>query len=117
MRIEYDSVKDQYYRNGSMETKKDGWIDRIYSTSNIQRKVERDWKMVYLSRQHLNSNGILSWTIQIKPEQEKIFRLDRIQIQCPSTTFDQQAKVLCQLQIGETLTVDLPQSISFSNWI
>ena len=111
--IEYNSVKDQYYRNGLVENKKDGWTDRIYSTSNIQRKVEKDWKMVYLSRKQLNSNGILSWTIQMKPEQEKIFRFDRIHIQCPSTTFDQHAKVLCQLQIGDTVTIDLPQSMYF----
>lgn len=115
--MEYNSVKDQYYRNGFVENKKDGWTDRIYSTSNIQRKVEKDWKMVYLARKQLNSNGILSWTIQMKPEQEKIFRFHRIHIQCPSVTFDQHAKVLCQLQIGDTFTIDLPQSISFLHLI
>ena len=115
IRIEYNSVKDQYYRNEIEEKKKDGWIDRIYSTSNIQRKTERDWKMVYLSRKQLNSNGIMSWTMQLKDEQEKIYRFDRISIQCPSKTFDEHAKILCQLQIGDRLTIDLSQSISFSD--
>lgn len=113
IRIEYNSVKDQYYRDGIAENKKDGWTDRVYSTRNIQRKVERDWKKVYLSRKQLNSNGLISWTIQFKPEQEKIYRFDRVNIQCPSTTFDQHAKVLCQLQIADDPTIDLPQSILF----
>jgi hypothetical protein len=73
--------------------------------------------MVYLSRKQINSNGILSWVIQFKPEQEQFYRFDRINIQCPSTTFDQHAKILCQLQIGDELTIDLPQSIYFSNFI
>ena len=111
--IEYNSVKDVYYRNKTEENKKDGWIDRVYSCSNIQRKVERDWKMVYLSRKQLNSNGFLSWSIQLKPEQGKSYRFDKILIQCPSTTFDQHAKVLCQLQIGDDSVVDLPQSNFF----
>ena len=57
----------------------------------------------------------MSWVIQFKPEQEKFYRFHRINIQCPSTTFDQYAKILCQLQIGDELVVDLPQSISFLN--
>lgn len=108
--IEYNSVKDKYYRNQIEENKKDGWIDRVYSSSNIQRKVEQDWKKVYLSRKGLNSNGILSWSIQLTPEQLNLYRFDRINIQCPSTTFDQHAKILYQLQIGEDLIIDLPQS-------
>jgi len=45
--------------------------------------------MFYLSRKQLNSNGIISWFIQFKPEQEKLY----------------------QLQIGDDLIIDLPQSI------
>lgn len=111
--IEYNSVKDVYYRNQIEENKKSGWIDRVNSCSNIQRKIERDWKMVYLSRKYLNSNGFLSWSIQLNPQQAKSYRFDRIQIQYSSTTFDQHAKVHCQLQIGDDSTIDLPQSNDF----
>jgi hypothetical protein len=69
--------------------------------------------MVYLCRKQLNSNGILSWLIQFKPEQENLYRFDRINIQCPTTTFDEHAKVTCQLQIGDDLVIDLSQSITF----
>jgi hypothetical protein len=64
--------------------------------------------MVYLSRKQLNSNGILSWVIQL---QDNIYRFQKINIQCPSVTFDEYAKILCQLQIGDELTIDLSQSI------
>ncbi|CAF4442773.1 unnamed protein product, partial [Adineta steineri] len=37
IQIEYNSVVDKYLRNGIEEIKKDGWIDRVYSCSNIQR--------------------------------------------------------------------------------
>ncbi len=111
--IEYNSVKDQYIRNRIEENKKDGWIDRVYSCSNIQRKIEKDWKMVYLSRKQINSNGMISWVIQL---QEKVYRFQKINIQCPSTSFDQYAKILCQLQIGDQTIIDLPQSIYFSDF-
>jgi hypothetical protein len=109
--IEYNSVKDQYFRNEIEENKKDGWIDRVYSYSNVQRKIEKDWKMVYLSRKRLNSNGIISWFIQFKSEQEKFYQFNRINIQCPSIKFDEHAKIFYQLQIGDDLIIDLPQSM------
>ncbi|CAF1238843.1 unnamed protein product [Adineta steineri] len=68
--------------------KKDEWIDRLYVCSNIQRKIEKDWKMVYLCREHLHTNGILSWTIQLKPEEEKFYQFHHITIQCPTKAFD-----------------------------
>jgi hypothetical protein len=51
---------------------------------------------------------MISWVIQL---QEKVYRFQKINIQCPSVTFDEHAKILCQLQIGDQLTIDLPQSI------
>jgi hypothetical protein len=113
--IEYNSVLDKYFRNKIEENKIDGWTDKVYSCSNIQRKVERDWKMVYLSRKQLNSNGIISWCIHFKPEQEESYQFHRITIQCASTTFDQHAKILCQLQIGDEQIIDIPQSIYLSD--
>ena len=67
--------------------------------------------MVYLSRKQNNSNGIMSWCIQFKPEQEEFYQFQKISIQCPSVTFDQHAKILCQLQIGDDKTIDIPQSM------
>ncbi|UJR10898.1 hypothetical protein I4U23_015086 [Adineta vaga] len=105
--IDYNSVVDKYFRNGIEEEKTDGWIDRIYSCSNIQRKVERDWKMVYLSRKQIHKNGFISWIIQLKPEEEQIYRFDRIKIQCPTITFDQHSEILWQLQIGDDKIIDI----------
>ena len=113
--IEYNSVKDVYYRNRIEENKKNGWIDRVNSCSNVQRKVERDWKMTYLSRKYLNSDGIIAWSFQFKPQLAQSYRFHQIQIQCPSTTFDQHAKVRCQLQIVNQQPIDLQQNNLHSN--
>ncbi|CAF0979034.1 unnamed protein product [Adineta ricciae] len=112
--IEYDSVLDKYFRNKIEENKVDGWTDRVYSCSNIQRKVERDWKMVYLSRKQLNSNGFISWCIQLKPEQEEFYQFHQISIQCPTVTFDQQAKIVCQVQLQDDQLIDIPQNSNSS---
>ncbi|CAF1375784.1 unnamed protein product [Adineta steineri] len=112
IQIEYNSVVDKYLRNGIEEIKKDGWIDRVYSCSNIQRKIEKDWKMVYLCREHLHTNGVLSWTIQLKPEEEKFYQFHHITIQCPSKAFDQYTQIICQLQIDDKQIIDLSQNLS-----
>ncbi len=52
--------------------------------------------------------------IQLKPEQEELYQFQRISIQCPSTTFDQHVKILCQLQIGDEPIIDIPQRDSNS---
>ncbi|CAF0975287.1 unnamed protein product [Rotaria sordida] len=112
--IEYNSVLNKYYRNGFEENQIDGWIDKVYSSSNIQRKIEKDWKMVYLSRNKLFQNGFISWFIQFNSEQEQFYRFNKINIQCPSTIFDQYAQIICQLHIGDQLIIDIPQSSNSS---
>ncbi|CAM4820066.1 unnamed protein product [Rotaria magnacalcarata] len=112
--IEYNSVLDKYYRNEIEENKKDGLIDKVYSCSNIQRKIENDWKMVYLSRKQLNQSGIISWAIQFNSEQEELYRFHKINIQCPSTSFDQYAQISCQLQLGDEQVIVLPQNLNSS---
>ncbi|CAF4750842.1 unnamed protein product, partial [Rotaria magnacalcarata] len=112
--IEYNSVLDKYYRNEIEENKKDGLIDKVYSCSNIQRKIENDWKMVYLSRKQLNQSGIISWAIQFNSEQEELYRFHKINIQCPSTSFDQYAQISCQLQLGDEQVIVLPQNSNSS---
>ncbi|CAF1405649.1 unnamed protein product, partial [Adineta steineri] len=98
---------DKYLCNEIQEIKKNGWIDRAYSCSNIQRKIEKDWKMVYLCREHLQTNRILSWTIQLKPEKEKFYQFHQITIQCTSKAFDQYTQIICQLQIDDKQIIHL----------
>ncbi|CAF3518145.1 unnamed protein product, partial [Rotaria sp. Silwood2] len=62
----------------------------------------------------LNQNEIFSWSLQFKSGQELLYQLHRINIQCPSTTFDQYAPIICQLQFEDPLTIDLPHNSNSS---
>lgn len=46
--IRFNAVTDEYTVNGKSE--RIGWASGTYAASNIAKKVEHDWKMVYLSR-------------------------------------------------------------------
>ena len=71
--------------------------------------------MVYLTRKQQHANGTISWVIQLKPEHEKSYQFHRITIQCPSKTFDQYARIHCQLQIDDEQIVDLSQNFSLDS--
>ena len=49
MRIEYNAATDEYSRGDGREVMK-GWKSAVYSENNVFRKVENDWRMVYLAR-------------------------------------------------------------------
>ncbi|CAF1506074.1 unnamed protein product [Rotaria magnacalcarata] len=110
--LKYDSVFDLYYRNGIEEEKALGWVDRVYSHLNIQRKVEHAWHMVYLCRREQGENlstGSISWLIQLDEELEKKYRFNRITLQYSSVTYDEYARVQWQLCIGEKKIIDIPE--------
>ena len=46
--LEYDVVKDEYLRDGVKVL--DSWVKGLKSCSDIFRKEEHDWNMVYLAR-------------------------------------------------------------------
>ena len=109
--LEYNSVTDRYFRNGIEETRTEGWKDRLFSSTNLQRKIERDWKMVYLSRQTSSTKGILSWRFVLDTNLGNTYRIHRISVQCPTKTFDPSAQIHCQLQFGNGFHRDLPSGL------
>ena len=104
-------MTDRYLRNGIDETRTEGWKDRLFFSTNLQRKIERDWKMVYLSRQTSSAKGILSWRFSFDPDLNNTYRIHRISVQCPTKTFDPSAQIHCQLQFGNGFTRDLPAGV------
>lgn len=84
MTIEYNSVEDQFYRNEIRDEAK--WNERFFSYSNLQRKMEKDWKMVYLARKSLFQNGFAKFQFEIDSEEKQFGHL---QLACPSHQFDQ----------------------------
>ena len=69
MRIQYFPARDYY--DTSLEgihnsTIIQGWQNGVESSENIFRKVENDWKMVYLARCEGTDNGTIKWSIDIR---------------------------------------------------
>jgi len=116
--FEYDSVIDQYYRSGIKQEESLGWAKRVYSCSNIQRKIEDDRRMVYLCRRKQEKNfspGFISWLIQLDEKCDSKYCFDRITLQYSSTTFDRSACVQWQLCIGKNKIIDLPKGMTIFN--
>lgn len=66
----YSIIKDMYEiidTDGQMLEKLDGWQNGIYGTKGgIFRKVENDWKIVYLARSEGEISGQVKWNFEIK---------------------------------------------------
>lgn len=64
--ITYNCASDEYKFNGkSLKT----WNSCVFESRNLFRKVERDWKMAYLSRPESASNestGSVKWKLNFK---------------------------------------------------
>ncbi|CAL1681720.1 unnamed protein product [Lasius platythorax] len=67
--LQYNIVKDIYHvvhNDGTILEQKSGWQEGISTTDGgIFRKVESDWKMVYLARSPQAQRGCIKWTFEI----------------------------------------------------
>lgn len=59
------------------------WSSCIYEQKNMQRKVERDWKMVYLCRREGTTEGSISWKF-LFPD----LRIAKVRVKFEITKFD-----------------------------
>lgn len=86
--IEYDSLVDVHLNNGVKEDAP--WKQRVFLYKNIQRKVERDWKMVYLCREKNFDEGILRWKFETD---NKFALFTSVELFCPQTKFDETSRL------------------------
>ena len=81
MTVQYDVVQDKYYHG---DTVIDTFAAGTWKCSNISRKVESDWNMVYLARVEANNNpGTLEWKFQMRDN----YVIVRIVVTVESTCF------------------------------
>lgn len=65
--LRYNAVVDEYMVNEKPE--RIGWASGTYSASNVSKKVEHDWKMVYLARAEGSDPGtvgVVTWVIDMQ---------------------------------------------------
>ncbi|XP_025956940.2 peptide-N(4)-(N-acetyl-beta-glucosaminyl)asparagine amidase isoform X1 [Dromaius novaehollandiae] len=82
--LTYNVVEDSYTRISNNNEKITGWEAGVWKAESIWRKVETDWKMVYLARKEGSSSASISWKFECKSVGLKI---DDMSIRTSSQTF------------------------------
>ncbi|XP_004692330.1 PREDICTED: peptide-N(4)-(N-acetyl-beta-glucosaminyl)asparagine amidase isoform X1 [Condylura cristata] len=80
----YNIVKDHYVRVSNNNETISGWENGVWKMESIFRKVETDWKMVYLARKEGSSYAYISWKVECGSVGLKV---DSISIRTNSQTF------------------------------
>lgn len=83
IRLHYFTSMDKYTRDSNDEEIL-GWESVLYSKSNIERKEEHDWKMVYLARSQGCPTAHISWKIELNERSNKALNeklvLDKLEL-------------------------------------
>ncbi|XP_075171385.1 peptide-N(4)-(N-acetyl-beta-glucosaminyl)asparagine amidase isoform X1 [Anomaloglossus baeobatrachus] len=62
--LQYNIVDDRYTRVSNNSEVISGWENGVWVTESISRKVENDWKMVYLARTEGASSAKIVWKFE-----------------------------------------------------
>jgi len=120
--LEYDVVKDRYWRKVSEEEVK-GWRNGVKESENVFRKVETDWKMTYLARsgEKVNkrtvnklfsiaagsSKASISWELDLE---ESDFSVRSIELEVNSQTYEN-GRVLWTVCGGNACLLPTPGNV------
>ncbi|KAK5620096.1 Peptide-N(4)-(N-acetyl-beta- glucosaminyl)asparagine amidase, partial [Crenichthys baileyi] len=100
LHVHYSAPKDQYCRVSSSSEIIPNWDQCVWTKESVFRKVEDDWKMVYIARTEGSSVGKISWKFDFAPAG---FKIGSVSIMASSHTFHS-GKVCWSLQSGQITT-------------
>lgn len=64
LHFRYNTARNEYQRMSSAREVTEGWNSCTFESCNVQRKVEKDWQMVYLARKEgSKEDASISWKI------------------------------------------------------
>ncbi len=101
--IKYNPVRDTLLF-GDSEIK--GWKNSASSYSNMQLKVENDWKMCYLARTQGSERAFIEWSFQLENMAKS---LEKIELKLSSVCYETgqiQLSLIWDGNQGETLSLD-----------
>ncbi|XP_023200206.1 peptide-N(4)-(N-acetyl-beta-glucosaminyl)asparagine amidase isoform X2 [Xiphophorus maculatus] len=98
--VRYSAPKDQYCRVSSSSEIIPNWDQCVWTKESVFRKVENDWKMVYIARTEGSTVGRISWKFDFASAGLKIHS---VSVMANSKTF-QSGKVCWSLQSGQMTT-------------
>lgn len=114
--LQYNIVKDLYHivqNNDTVLEQKSGWLEGMNATEGgIFRKVENDWKMVYLARSPEAEYGRVKWTFEIADSK---MCLETFTLTAKTEVF-QGAKVSCEIEAvfdNKAIVIAVPNCDSF----
>ncbi|XP_011052920.1 PREDICTED: peptide-N(4)-(N-acetyl-beta-glucosaminyl)asparagine amidase isoform X2 [Acromyrmex echinatior] len=115
--LRYNIVKDLYYvvrNNGTILEEKSGWLEGMNTMEGgVFRKVENDWKMVYLTRSQQAKHGSVKWTFEI-PNSKSC--LETLTLKAKSKVF-QNAMVSWEIEAifdnDRAVTISVPNCSNF----
>ncbi|KAM6281581.1 peptide-N(4)-(N-acetyl-beta-glucosaminyl)asparagine amidase isoform 2-T3 [Porphyrio hochstetteri] len=82
--LTYNIIEDSYTRISNNNEKITGWETGVWKAESVWRKVETDWKMVYLARKEGSSSASISWKFECESVGLKI---DNVSVRTSSQTF------------------------------
>ncbi|KAJ2948676.1 hypothetical protein O0L34_g7932 [Tuta absoluta] len=62
--VKYSAVTDKYEIENGEQTEISSWVAGANSVQHVFRKLEADWKMVYLAREEGAITGSISWRLE-----------------------------------------------------
>lgn len=85
--LKYCSSTDIYHRMCCSSTLHlQSWLNGVHSVTNMFRKVESDWKRVYLARTEGSDVGRISWKVVV--DADKNLTVKTISVTCDSDVFE-----------------------------
>lgn len=113
MRVEYCVARDQYTRAGELGWVSDparggglGFLRGAHEVTNVARKVEADWNMVYLARREGSSEkGSITWKLSL--EETEGLEVGRVEVTVASAAFHG-ARVVWQVCGGPACLLPQP---------
>ena len=114
--IKYNTVKDTYTYSNKLNQAKEikMWKEAAFSYSNIQLKVENDWKMCYLARTTGSEKAFIEWGFDLDDLKSTDKKLERIEIKCEETCYENGEVKLSLLELvddnGENVLLEKNRS-------
>ncbi|XP_072942568.1 peptide-N(4)-(N-acetyl-beta-glucosaminyl)asparagine amidase [Epargyreus clarus] len=72
--IKYCTSTDEYTvsRDGEQIDKVSTWASGLFACKHMFRKVEHDWKQVYLAREEGEKTGLVGWKMAVKSDDQRL---------------------------------------------
>ncbi|KAF8356926.1 png-1 [Pristionchus pacificus] len=98
--VVYDVVKDEYSIGGEIRC---GFAGSLAAGSGIQRKVEQDWRMVYVCREEGAAEGLLEWNVELDGAE-----IDTVTVEAREVLQKEGARVILTVCSGDQCMMVFP---------